>query len=184
VNDQLIMMIRHGEKPEHSGRPHGVSADGDRDGHSLTVEGWVRAGALVELFAPGRGDPPAPLRRPDAVYATCYRGGHSKRSVQTVMPLAARLGLGVIDYFKEGEEYALARELSHRPGTALVSWHHNSMPAIAKHLDRVSPAVPKHWPEERYDVVWTFTRDDDGGWQFLEVPQMLLPGDLVYAIAG
>ena len=83
----MIMLIRHAEKPLHpSHSPHGVNPDGQEDAHSLTVTGWMRAGALVELFAPSRGDSPAELRRPDTIYASAYAGGHSKRSMQTVSP--------------------------------------------------------------------------------------------------
>ena len=54
-----IMLIRHAEKPRHpSGSPHGVNPDGQEDPHSLTVTGWMRAGSLVELFAPSSGDRP------------------------------------------------------------------------------------------------------------------------------
>jgi hypothetical protein len=38
-----------------------------------------------------------------------------------------------------------------------------------------------HWPGDRFDVVWTFTRNGNG-WRFAQVPQMLLPGDLPYPI--
>ena len=83
----MIMLIRHAEKPLHpSSSPHGVNPDGQEDPHSLTVTGWIRAGALVELFAPSRGDPPAELRRPDTIYASAHAGGHSKRSTADRRP--------------------------------------------------------------------------------------------------
>ncbi len=64
----MIMLIRHAEKPLHpSDSPHGVDPDGREDPHSLTVTGWIRAGALVELFAPSRGDSLAELASPDIV---------------------------------------------------------------------------------------------------------------------
>ena len=94
TDTRMIMVIRHAEKPLHpSGSPHGVNPDGREDPHSLTVTGWIRAGALVELFAPSRGGPPAELRRPDTIYVSAYAGGYSKRSMQTVTPLAVWLGL-------------------------------------------------------------------------------------------
>jgi hypothetical protein len=45
----------------------------------------------------------------------------------------------------------------------------------------VSPPRPVHWQGDRFDVVWTFTRNGNG-WRFAQVPQMLLPGDLPYPI--
>ena len=56
ADNRMIMLIRHAEKPLHpSGSPHGVDQEGQQDPHSLTVTGWIRAGALIELFAPSTG---------------------------------------------------------------------------------------------------------------------------------
>ncbi|GAA3065138.1 hypothetical protein GCM10010464_31860 [Pseudonocardia yunnanensis] len=180
--DQVIMIIRHAEKPIRSDGPHGVTPEGEADKHSLTVTGWIRAGALAGLFSPPCGDAPTGLCRPRSIYGPTVREGHSKRSVQTVMPLAARLGLDVITRYATGDEVRLARELSGRPGATLVAWRHESIHTIAEHLGEITPAPPAHWPADRYDVVWTFSRNGDG-WQFAQVPLMILPGDLPYPIA-
>jgi hypothetical protein len=179
----MIMLIRHAEKPLHSsGSPHGVNEDGQPDPHSLTVTGWVRAGALIELFAPSHGRPRADLRRPDTIYGSAHAGSQSKRSVQTVSPLAARLGLVVTTRFATGQERDLVREISQRPGVTLVAWHHETIHEIAHELGRVDPTPPAHWPHDRFDMIWTFTPGAKG-WQFAQVPQLLLPGDLPYPIA-
>jgi hypothetical protein len=180
--DQVIMIIRHAEKPIHSAGPRGVTPEGEDDKHSLTVTGWIRAGALAGLFSPPCGDAPTGLRRPHSIYGPTLREGHSKRSVQTVTPLAARLGLEVITRYATGDEAHLARELSARPGATLVAWRHESIHTIAEHLGEVTPAPPAHWPADRYDVVWTFIRNGNG-WRFAQVPLMILPGDLPYPIA-
>ena len=183
ANPRMIMLIRHAEKPLHpSGSPRGVNPDGQHDPHSLTVTGWIRAGALVELFAPSRGDPPGELRRPDTIYASAHAGGHSKRSMQTVGPLASRLGLKVIKRYAAGDEAQLAREVSTRPGATLIAWHHEALHEIAHQLGEVNPKPPRHWPYDRFDVIWTFTLLD-GRWRFAQIPQLLLPGDLPYPIA-
>jgi hypothetical protein len=182
ADNRMIMLIRHAEKPMHpTGSPRGVDPEGQHDPHSLTVTGWVRAGALVELFAPSRGAPFADVPRPDTIYGSAYAGTHSKRSVQTVSPLAARLGLVVITRFAVGDELNLAREISSRPGATLVAWHHESIHQIAHHLGQVDPAPPDHWPHDRFDMIWTFTPDQHG-WRFAQIPQLLLPGDLPYPI--
>jgi broad specificity phosphatase PhoE len=184
TDNRMIMVIRHAEKPLHpSGSPHGVNPDGREDPHSLTVSGWIRAGALVELFAPTRGDPPAELRRPDTIYASAYAGGHSKRSMQTVTPLAARLGLQVVKRYAAGDETRLTKEVSLRPGATLIAWHHEALHKIPQHLGKVDPLPPDYWPPDRFDVIWTFTYDG-GGWRFTQVPQLLLPGDLPYPICA
>src|SRR6187551_3128683 len=60
TDTRMIMLTRHAEKPLHpAGSPYGVNPQGQQDPHSLTVNGWIRAGALVALFAPSRGEPPA-----------------------------------------------------------------------------------------------------------------------------
>jgi broad specificity phosphatase PhoE len=180
---RMIMLIRHAEKPLHpTGSPRGVNPDGQEDLHSLTVTGWIRAGALVELFAPSRGDPPAGLRRPDTIYASAHAGGHSKRSIQTVGPLAARVGMQIVKRYAAGDEARLTREISTRPGATLIAWHHEALHKIAHHLGQVNPTPPHYWPPDRFDVIWTFTPDDHG-WRFSQIPQLLLPGDMPYPIA-
>jgi hypothetical protein len=179
--EHVVMIIRHAEKPGHAGIPRGITPEGNFDRHSLTVNGWIRAGALVGLFAPSRGEPPAGLYRPHTVYGAAYENGHSKRSVQTVTPLAARLGLDVVRRYAAGDEAHLARELTSRPGATVVAWNHENIHRIAAELGEVTPAPPAHWPRDRYDIVWTFTRNGNG-WRFAQVPQMLLPGDLPYPI--
>jgi hypothetical protein len=181
---RMIMLIRHAEKPLHpSGSPHGVDPDGRHDPHSLTVTGWIRAGALVELFAPSHGGSSAQLRRPDTIYASAHAGGHSKRSLQTVGPLAARLGLEVVKRYGAGDEAHLVKEISARPGATLIAWHHEALHGIGRHLGEVDPSPPGYWPADRFDLVWTFTPDEHR-WRFAQVPQLLLPGDLPYPIAA
>ena len=90
-----IMIIRHAEKPPDSGEPLGVTAEGVNDGESLTIEGWQCAGGLVGLFAPARGPLQAPgLAKPDFLFASASKsGGGSKRPLETITPLASKLGL-------------------------------------------------------------------------------------------
>ena len=58
----LVMVIRHGEKPD--GADPGVDAQGKPDDSSLTATGWERAKRLVDLFDPVPGPP-----RPGACHA-------------------------------------------------------------------------------------------------------------------
>ncbi|MFE0020119.1 hypothetical protein [Amycolatopsis sp. NPDC059021] len=172
-----IMIIRHAEKPDGSSPAQGVTADGEQSDGSLTVRGWTRAGALVELFAPASGAIRAGLARPAAVYAAAPNGDKSQRPSQTVTPVAARLGVQLQTPFAKGDEKALAAKLTSLHGATLVSWQHEEIPDIVQHLGAVTPAPPAKWPDERFDVVWVFTRTA-GGWAFSQVPQLLLDGDL------
>jgi hypothetical protein len=170
-----IMIIRHGEKPDGSGKPYGVTVDGEADEHALSIAGWARAGALVELFGSVRNAPPAGLLRPDAVYAAFGGDSDGLRPLQTVVPLAAQLRQNVVTRYGKGDEQALATELAGRPGVALVSWQHESIPDIVAYLGQVDPA-PAKWSGDRFDLVWVFTRNG-AGWQFQQIPQLLLAGD-------
>jgi broad specificity phosphatase PhoE len=183
VPEQVIMLIRHAEKPRPPGPAYGISPTGRLDKRSLTVDGWQRAGALVELFAPSRGRPPGGLWRPDAVYASAARNGRSRRSIETVEPLARQLGVEVVDRFGPGEEEQLVADLTDRPGATLVSWHHKSLTRIIGRLGKTTPAPPRRWPRDRYDMVWVFVREGRRR-RFVQVPQLLLPGDQAGLIAA
>ena len=42
---------------------------------------------------------------------------------------------------------------------------------------------PRHWPDDRFDVVWVLDQAGDGApWTFAQVPQRLLAGDRARAI--
>ncbi|WP_222710543.1 hypothetical protein [Quadrisphaera setariae] len=176
----LLMVIRHAEKPPSSGAPHGVLPSGEQDGESLTTTGWARAGALVGLFEPVDAEGPAALRaglsRPAVLVAADPSRG-SRRPFQTLTPLAARLGLDVQTSFAKGQEAALASSLRDVRSPTLVAWEHQAIPAIVADFGPVAPAPPSSWPGDRFDLVWCFSRTDDDGWRFSQVPQLLLAGD-------
>ena len=178
----LVMVIRHGEKPD--GSTGGVDAQGHDDSHSLTPTGWQRANRLVDLFDPVPGPPRPGLARPVAIYAaTANDNGDGLRTRETVTPLADRLGITVNTTFGKGEERALVADVTARPGPTLISWQHEEIPNIAKAFPSTTPDPPSDWPDDRYDVVWTFTRTADG-WHFAQLPELLLPGDRDTVIKG
>src|SRR6516162_567774 len=104
-----VMIIRHGEKPLVKRQvPFGLTFDGQEDWESLTVRGWQRAGALADLFGPARGPlQDANLAVPNLIYASkpattgsdpadsdeVGEGSKSKRPLQTITPLASKLGI-------------------------------------------------------------------------------------------
>jgi hypothetical protein len=174
-----IVLIRHAEKPAEPAPPHGVSLDGQPDVESLTVRGWQRAGALACLFAPpfgahrGKG-----LGQPRYLYASNPRKHRSKRSRQTLSPLARKLGLEINSDFSPGEEEELARDARSRSGVVLVCWRHQHLPAIAHHLLGDRTTAPQRWSEDRYDLIWVldFDRATDQ-YRFSQLGQGLLHGD-------
>jgi hypothetical protein len=173
----VIMLIRHAEKPSGSGAPHGVDANGNHDKESLIVQGWQRAGALVELFDPAVGKLRSGLTRPTALFASNPGSRGSKRPLETITPLAERLKMTVSTPVKDSETKQIAEILNATPGAPLAAWQHQDIPSIAGHLKHVHPKPPTKWPGDRFDVVWVFTRQSDGSLKFTQVPQLLLAGD-------
>ena len=92
-----IILLRHAEKPVKDNAPFGVNRKGERNKESLTVRGWQRAGALTSLFVPPNGHLQHPsLATPQFLYASkpLLRKG-SRRSLQTITPLAERLEIKI-----------------------------------------------------------------------------------------
>src|SRR5581483_2474218 len=132
----VVMIIRHAEKPPDQGvSPKGIDVDGNENDHALTPTGWVRAGALVQLFGSGRGLPEG-LSMPTRFYAS-QGDTKSLRPMQTLSPLAARLGSYVITKYSRDDVRPLAAELRARGGVSLVAWESDALPAIPAALGPV-----------------------------------------------
>jgi broad specificity phosphatase PhoE len=171
----VVMVIRHGEKPE--GSEPGVDAAGNPDDSSMTETGWERAHGLVDLFAPAQGDPRPGLARPAAIYAAgANKNGEGARTRETVQPLAAHLGLTTNTTFGKGDEEELVEHVLTQPGPTLISWAHSEIPTIVESFPEATPTPPGEWPEDRFDVVWTFTLTAEG-WSFAQLPELVLPQD-------
>ncbi|MBO1418155.1 hypothetical protein [Streptomyces sp. FH025] len=171
--EAVVMIIRHGEKPE-GGEP-GLDENGKHDGKSLTRRGWDRADALPGLFSP-----PAPgLRTPARILAATDRGplAGAHRMRQTVTPLAAKLGLTVDTGYAESQESELARAALTGAQPVLICWEHSRIPRIVEALGASGSGAPAAWPGDRFDLVWVFSRPSGGAWTFQEVHQHLLDGD-------
>jgi hypothetical protein len=136
----------------------------------------------VGLFAPKGRSPTAPLATPTTVYASASADG-SKRPLQTITPLAAKLKLvPVLDYSKD-QVRELARAVQAQRGVVLVCWQHEKLYDIATEIRKSaqppSTTIPPNWPEDRFDVVWILTPPTHTGrsWQCDQIPQLLLSGD-------
>lgn len=171
-----IMLIRHAERPVSSAAPFGIKANGTQDIASLTVQGWTRAGALVELFDPTGGNLRPGIVRPTALFAAIPTAS-SMRPLETITPLAQRLRKSVNTPVQPTATAQIAHILATAPGIRLAAWQHQFIPTIARQLGKVDPTPPKAWPEDRFDIVWVFTRGKRGSWKFTQVPQLLLAGD-------
>lgn len=176
-----VLVIRHAEKPATDHSPYGVTLKGARNKESLTARGWQRAGALANLFAPAGGlfqDPS--LAEPRFLYASRYiKHKGSRRPFETIMPLAEKLAMRINSGFPRSEVEGMLEEALACRGVVLICWQREYIPRIADHILGDKTAAPRHWPEERFDVVWVFDRDPSstGGYGFKQVPQGLLVGD-------
>lgn len=177
-----IMVIRHAEKP--NGLPNGAPGlmpDGTPNPEALTALGWRRAEALVGLFVPPGGHFADPhLATPRAIFASgvAYHSD-SQRSQQTVTPIAEKLALPIDTNYPKHDESRLVQAAAATDGIILIAWEHEAIPKIAALIRGTDAGVPAHWPDDRFDLVWVFDREIGGAtWSFLQVPQLLLPGDL------
>jgi hypothetical protein len=193
----IIYIIRHGEKPADppagapgqnppaSGPPFGIDFEGIQDPHSLLPRGWQRSGALAVLFDPANGPLEAGLQTPAALLSPSYGSpdkttGH--RTYQTIEGLSDRLGLAIVSAYAEGDEPALASNVvSQYSGVVLICWEHDHIPSLASSFPAVAgTAIPPAWPDDRFDVIWTFTLVPGGAsaqYTFSQTPQQLLSGD-------
>jgi hypothetical protein len=187
---EVIYIIRHAEKPL-TPPLSGVDYEGGQNEHSLLPRGWQRSGALAALFHPDFGPVRVGLRTPTVLVAPSW--GHPgktavHRSYQTIQGLSERLGLPITSQFAQGQEQQLADSLvrSHS-GVVLICWEHKHIPVIASSLPVVSgTAIPPTWPDDRYDVIWSFTLVPAPGpvrYTFGQIPQLLLAGDAETVIA-
>ena len=174
------MLIRHAEKPRGYTGDSGVTPDGERDKESLTVRGWQRAGALAHLFAPAEGRPQDErLARPQFLFASRPKKQNgSKRSLQTITPLAEKLAARVNCNFTREQTAELLREALACDGVVLVCWQQEYLPEIANRILGDETTAPQDWPDDRYDMIWVLDLDPASGrYTFRQVPQLLLMGD-------
>lgn len=177
MSGATLYLARHGEKPKGKVKGYLTPQGSIVDRHSLTLQGWARAAGFIKLFNPVGGTLRAGLARPTHIYAA---DGPSAglRMKETASLLASSLGLQTILRFDEGEERALAKELLNLPASAvaLVVWEHSALPKIVNALGSAKPKPPKTFAD-RYDILWRFVPDGQGGWIFTQIPELLLPTD-------
>ncbi len=175
------MLIRHGEKPGENGPPHGVNEHGQHDAHSLSVQGWTRAGALAGLFAHAPHHTHPQIVQPSRVLATSPSSeARSRREVDTARPTADRVHVTLEHDHSHGGEKSLAQEVLSRSDPTLIVWHHGTLPKLARHFPVVNEHdIPDTWPEDRFDLIWVLSREpgETLNYRFSVVPQLLLGDD-------
>ena len=170
VGTQIVYLIRHAEKPTGKDAVKGLDGQGQEDKHSLTPVGWQRAQALAELFSSGQRG----IAVPQHLFAA--RPDSSKRSLETLTPLSAKLHLPINSTIGADEIAAAAAAIARTPGVTLVAWEHHAIAPLVAALGPINPAPPTKWPGSRFDVIWAFTRTGID-WQFSQIPELVLDGD-------
>lgn len=192
IMEHTVLIIRHADKPEGT-QEGGVNAMGVPDSRSLTPRGWQRAGVWTELFVPSHGQV-STLPRPGAIFASAPAsraedaegsGSKSRRPLETISPLAAKLGIKVDLRFTKGGEVDLAETISSIEGVVLVCWQHEDIAAIANALTPRPRDVPRNWPGHRFNVIFKFTRPDTASsWSFEQIVPVMLDGDMSEPLRG
>ena len=158
-----VLIIRHAEKPA--------------DGPGLSPEGKERAAALPKLFmkSEARSDL---FPTPDFIFAT-KNSDESHRPVDTVTPLADKLGLTVNSDIKNEHFEKLVQELFQMPKyagkTVLICWHHRTMPDLAKALKGID--IPERIDKGAFNLIWQIDYNKDGKAKTSTGSQKLMPGD-------
>jgi broad specificity phosphatase PhoE len=175
----VVMLIRHAEKPIGEGPPYGVTDDGVVDPDSLTPRGWQRAGALVRWFGGEMGPSDAGLPLPTHLFASeIAPQSSSRRPQQTLQPLAQSLRLPIDTSVPKADIGRLATAILAVDGVALVAWEHHLIPSLAAALTGEPSLAPAVWPDDRFDLAWVFERGADADrFRFREVLQRVLAGD-------
>lgn len=160
-----VLIIRHAEKPSDANDPN------------LSAKGALRANALTGLF---KIHPEyASNGLPAAVYGAKYiPGKNSKRSVETVTPLAQSLGLQVQTPYV-GSEAALLGDSILKSNAVdgkvvFIAWAHGSIPALAAALKGDCPQI---WDGDQvFDRIWDIEYLNVGT-KCTDLPQSLFPDD-------
>jgi len=158
---QLIMIIRHGEKPEDSKE--------DKD-PNLSPRGFERAAALAMVI-------PKDFPHPDFLFAT-KKSSHSNRPMETIEPLAKKLHEPIEATFSDEQYATLAHKLLTDPRyqgkVVMIAWHHGKIPELAHALG--ASEAPAKWNGKVFDRVWEITYTG-GTATWTDLPQKALPGD-------
>jgi len=159
--ESTVMLMRHCEK-------YGPLVYSKRNQHCSYL-GLERAHFMPSLFGSNNKSSHGTLwPNPSYLYALSPdRGGHSNyRQVETLTPIATKLGLDINHDFSEGQETDVAAQVFFKlqSGDAcgklfLISWTHRSLPQLAAALGcgrfyEETGGCPAYYPEDSFDQVW------------------------------
>lgn len=142
-----VILMRHAEKT------------GDPDDIHLSDAGRARAEKLATYI-------PQTIGKVDAIFAAA-RSKRSIRSIETMEPLGAALGIPVQHDIEDDDVKDLARQLFEDPAlagkTIVICWHHKKLPKLARMLGAPDTLQESEdWSEDVYNVMLDFRYGPQG----------------------
>jgi broad specificity phosphatase PhoE len=125
-----LLLVRHADAGDRA------AWRGDDVGRPLTSRGVAQALALADLLAPLLADPRTATSAPSRV---TVRSSPARRCLETVAPLAARLGTEVVDddgLFEGASAARLLARLPHLSTATVWASHGDVIPALLMELAR------------------------------------------------
>ena len=171
---EIIYIIRHGESQLSCHRPRRERNRANRARPSESTRRATRirtpccrGGGSVpalspsfSILVPGRRQRGWKLRQPCSRPSTVIRArrpstGLIRQSRALVIAWGCRLSPpSAISRVPD----LAASVVSNCSGVVLICWEHHNIPAIASSLPTApGTVIPQTWPDDRFDVVWTFT---------------------------
>ena len=159
-----IVIIRHGEKP-----PVGNELNDQGFQRANLLPGWVAHNSTINAYG-----------SPVAIYAMAPSSANgSVRPIQTVTPLADRLGLSLITSFTKDELGPLTQQILNTTAydgrTVLICWEHKVIPTMAQGFGLTQG--PGNWPGAVFDVAWVLRSTANGSMGLQFIAENLLAGD-------
>jgi phosphohistidine phosphatase SixA len=134
---EKLLVMRHGEKAA------------DPDDPDLTPAGRNRAEALPAYIE-------ATFGRPDFIFAATV-SRHSARPLETVQPLANKVGLRVNTDFADQDYGSLAKHLrkdsTYDGKLVVICWHHGNIPNLMNALAAPRGSYPDPWPRDVFNLI-------------------------------
>jgi broad specificity phosphatase PhoE len=138
MNAKVILVMRHAEKSDDPLDPN------------LTPAGYARARRLAEYIPATFG------KKPQWLFASAG-SKHSRRSIQTLEPLATRCRLTIDETYADQDYGALADHLRKSDAfdgaLVVVCWHHGNIPPMMRALKAPADDYPDPWKRHVFNLI-------------------------------
>lgn len=150
-----LILIRHGEET------------GDDSDRGLSPAGLARAQRLADFI-------PQTFGKPDFLIAAAP-GKKSDRAYDTLLPLSQTLGLTIWADIDDDDTDALVAALKATPSlggkTGIISWKHETLPALIAALGAQEGTYPQRWPGKVFNLCIDISYGGEGSVAVRQVKQ-------------